>query len=116
MSSSRSEVLKIFKMLHRTRQQVFDGDLRALNAGRDKINLEFKQKKHVSNEESINELLKLAKDVNKELRESVIQAREVKPNVYAVKITEETYKFENSPFQDIPEDQLPKRRTKKCKK
>lgn len=43
-------------MLHRTRQQVFDGDLRALTAGRDKINLEFKQKKHVSNEESINEV------------------------------------------------------------
>ncbi|KAM6033622.1 complex III assembly factor LYRM7 isoform 3-T4 [Chlamydotis macqueenii] len=67
-------VLKLFKLLHRTRQQVFKNDTRALEAARQKINEEFKNNQDETSEEKINELLKIASDVEVILRTSVIQA------------------------------------------
>ncbi|XP_068279690.1 complex III assembly factor LYRM7 isoform X1 [Nyctibius grandis] len=67
-------VLKIFKLLHRTRQEVFKNDTRALEAARQKINEEFKNNQDETSEEKINELLKIASDVEVILRTSVIQA------------------------------------------
>ncbi|XP_026721956.1 complex III assembly factor LYRM7 isoform X1 [Athene cunicularia] len=69
-----SEVLKVFKLLHRTRQEVFKNDTRALEAARQKINEEFKNNQDETSEEKINELLKIASDVEVILRTSVIQA------------------------------------------
>ncbi|KAM8983663.1 complex III assembly factor LYRM7 isoform 3-T3 [Ara ararauna] len=67
-------VLKLFKSLHRTRQEVFKNDTRALEAARQKINEEFKNHQDETSEEKINELLKIASDVEVILRTSVIQA------------------------------------------
>ncbi|NXA24104.1 LYRM7 factor, partial [Ibidorhyncha struthersii] len=67
-------VLKLFKLLHRTRQEVFKNDTRALEAARQKINEEFKNNQEETSEEKINELLKIASDVEVILRTSVIQA------------------------------------------
>ncbi|XP_062465798.1 complex III assembly factor LYRM7 isoform X2 [Pezoporus occidentalis] len=72
--ASRRQVLKLFKSLHRTRQEVFKNDTRALEAARQKINEEFKNHQDETSEEKINELLKIASDVEVILRTSVIQA------------------------------------------
>uniref|UniRef100_U3IDZ1 Complex III assembly factor LYRM7 n=2 Tax=Anas platyrhynchos TaxID=8839 RepID=U3IDZ1_ANAPP len=69
-----AKVLKLFKLLHRTRQEVFKNDTRALEAARQKINEEFKNNQNETSEEKINELLKIASDVEVILRTSVIQA------------------------------------------
>ncbi|XP_051498286.1 complex III assembly factor LYRM7 isoform X3 [Apus apus] len=50
-----TEVLKLFKLLHRTRQEVFKNDTRALEAARQKINEEFKNNQDETSEEKINE-------------------------------------------------------------
>ncbi|XP_025937740.1 complex III assembly factor LYRM7 isoform X3 [Apteryx rowi] len=70
----RYKVLKLFKLLHRTRQEVFKNDTRALEAARQKINEEFKNNQNETSAEKINELLKIASDVEVILRTSVIQA------------------------------------------
>ncbi|XP_009956927.1 PREDICTED: complex III assembly factor LYRM7, partial [Leptosomus discolor] len=49
-------VLKVFKLLHRTRQEVFKNDTRALEAARQKINEEFKNNQDETSEEKINEV------------------------------------------------------------
>ncbi|XP_075971547.1 complex III assembly factor LYRM7 [Anticarsia gemmatalis] len=100
MSSTRSLVLQSFKKLHRTRMKVFAGDERALVAGRLKINEEFKKNMHVANEEAIKAMVKLAGEVDVELRTQVIQAREVKPGVFEARITDDTAKFDNIPYDD----------------
>ncbi|XP_019466108.1 complex III assembly factor LYRM7 isoform X2 [Meleagris gallopavo] len=72
--ASRGRALRLFKLLHRTRQEVFKNDTRALEAARQKINEEFKNNQSETSEEKINELLKIASDVEVILRTSVIQA------------------------------------------
>ncbi|CAB3236871.1 unnamed protein product [Arctia plantaginis] len=100
MSSTRSLVLQSFKKLHRTRKKIFAGDEKALTAGRLKINEEYKKNKSVTNEDSIKTMIKFAEDVDMELKTQVIQAREVRPGVYEARITDETVKFENIPYDD----------------
>ncbi|XP_042722033.1 complex III assembly factor LYRM7 isoform X6 [Lagopus leucura] len=68
------KALRLFKLLHRTRQEVFKNDTRALEAARQKINEEFRNNQSETSEEKINELLKIASDVEMILRTSVIQA------------------------------------------
>ncbi|XP_042678873.1 complex III assembly factor LYRM7 isoform X3 [Centrocercus urophasianus] len=68
------KALRLFKLLHRTRQEVFKNDTRALEAARQKINEEFRNNQSETSEEKINELLKIASDVEVILRTSVIQA------------------------------------------
>lgn len=71
---------KIFKFHNCS--QTFKGDERALVAARNKINEEFKKNKHVQNEGSIDELVKMAIEVQNELKANVIQAKEKEPGVY----------------------------------
>ncbi|CAH2071532.1 unnamed protein product, partial [Iphiclides podalirius] len=105
-------VLQNFKRLHRTRMKVFNGDSRALSAARIKINEEFKKNKNVTDKNSIMAMIKFAEDVEVELRTQIIQAREVKPGIYEARITEETLKLDNIPYNDkaIPDDQTVKPR------
>ncbi|NXO43286.1 LYRM7 factor, partial [Locustella ochotensis] len=49
-------VLKLFKLLHRTRQEVFKNDTKALEAARQKINEEFRNNQDETSEEKINEV------------------------------------------------------------
>uniref|UniRef100_A0A669QTD0 Complex III assembly factor LYRM7 n=1 Tax=Phasianus colchicus TaxID=9054 RepID=A0A669QTD0_PHACC len=48
--------LRLFKLLHRTRQEVFKNDTRALEAARQKINEEFKNNQNETSEKKINEV------------------------------------------------------------
>ncbi|XP_034943158.1 complex III assembly factor LYRM7 [Chelonus insularis] len=82
----RGEVLRTFKKLHKTRKIIFQGDERALSFVRNKINDEFKKNKHVTDEKSIEELNKLALEVDHELKTTVIQAIEKKPGTYELNI------------------------------
>ncbi|XP_023944952.1 complex III assembly factor LYRM7 [Bicyclus anynana] len=113
MSALRRTVLRSFKNLHRARLCVFDGDQRALVAARLKINEEFNKNKHVKDEDSIKAMVQFAEDVERELRTQVIQAREVKPGVFEAKITKDTLKLENIPYNaaavldDMPPGQKP---------
>ncbi|XP_072939566.1 complex III assembly factor LYRM7 [Epargyreus clarus] len=106
MTDLRRMVLSSFKKLHRTRMKVFSGDERALTAARVKINEEYSKNKHVDNEEAIKAMIKFGEDVERELRTQIIQAREIRPGVYEAKITDETVKLNNIPFNDkaVPDE------------
>ncbi|XP_073850252.1 complex III assembly factor LYRM7 isoform X4 [Macaca fascicularis] len=56
-----AKVLQLFKTLHRTRQQVFKNDVRALEAARIKINEEFKNNKSETSAKKIEENWSLGK-------------------------------------------------------
>ncbi|CAG2062506.1 unnamed protein product [Timema podura] len=72
-------------------------DMFDLSAARTKINEEYRQNKHVTELSSIEELVKFAQSVEEELKSSVIQAREVKPGTYELRINPETRKLDNIP-------------------
>ncbi|XP_026755619.1 complex III assembly factor LYRM7 [Galleria mellonella] len=100
MSNLRKLVLQSFKKLHRTRIKVFEGDEKALTAARIKINDEYRKNKHVKDEVAIKAMVKFGEDVERELKTQVIQAREIKPGVYEARITEETLKLDNIPYNE----------------
>ncbi|XP_065366936.1 complex III assembly factor LYRM7 [Calliphora vicina] len=108
MSQIRREVINAFKKLHRTRQNIFAGDDRALEAGRKEINERFKKNMTETNVDNVKKMLQLALDVDKELRTNVIQAKKKDEGVYELRITPETTRLENFPFN--PDIEIPKRR------
>ncbi|CAG4919281.1 unnamed protein product [Colias eurytheme] len=114
MDNLRRAVLQNFKKLHRTRLKVFEGDIRALNAARLKINEEYKKNKAVQDSDAIQAMIKYAEDVERELRTQVIQAREVKPGVFEARITEETVKLDNVPFDENADIPKRPRRNQPC--
>ncbi|XP_042643679.1 complex III assembly factor LYRM7 isoform X1 [Tyto alba] len=97
-------VLKLFKLLHRTRQEVFKNDTRALEAARQKINEEFKNNQDETSEEKINELLKIASDVEVILRTSVIQAVHTDSDKILL-IPRKDLLQDNTPYLDKPTKQ-----------
>ncbi|XP_045476623.1 complex III assembly factor LYRM7 [Harmonia axyridis] len=99
----RKQVLQSFKSLHKAGKIVFDGDLAALEKIRLKINDEYKKHKNISDGNKIQEMIKFATEVEKELKSSVIQAVEVAPRKYEAKIRTETVKLDNVPFKEICE-------------
>ncbi|KDR24099.1 complex III assembly factor LYRM7 [Zootermopsis nevadensis] len=99
-TSLKRQVLEAFKRLHRTRQIAFQDDHFALQAARKRINEEYKKNKHVTNSEAVNEMINLSKAVEEELKTSVVQAREVEPGKYELRILPNTRKLDNIPFQD----------------
>ncbi|KAH8243469.1 hypothetical protein KR032_007618 [Drosophila birchii] len=104
------QVLSAFKKLHRTRQYVFDGDVQALTAGRTKINESFLQNRNETNEDEIQKMIKLAQDVDYELRTNVIQAKEKEEGVYELRITPETTRLDNVVFNPDAIIEKPRRR------
>ncbi|KAJ6641104.1 Complex III assembly factor LYRM7 [Pseudolycoriella hygida] len=113
--SVRQRVLSAFKSLHRVASQTFGGDERTLLAARIKINEEFKKNKHIQNEGSVDELVKLAEEVEQELKSNVIQAKEKEPGVYEAKITKDTTKLNNVMFDENAVIEKPRPGTKRCK-
>ncbi|XP_055629663.1 complex III assembly factor LYRM7 [Toxorhynchites rutilus septentrionalis] len=113
MSALRREVLKWFKILNRGKDQVFAGDQRAIEAARQKIREEFLKNKDLTDEKEIKEKLKIAQDVDTELRSTVVQAVRVEENVYQARITDKTKKMDNVMFD--PNAELPPPRSKKCR-
>ncbi|XP_066591684.1 complex III assembly factor LYRM7 [Prorops nasuta] len=87
----RREVLQIFKKLHRTRQVTFKDDTASLEVVRKKINDEYRKYKDVKNQAAIEELHKLAEDVEHELRTRVIQVVQSETNSrYEIRVRPET--------------------------
>lgn len=109
----RREVLQAFKNLHRARKTVFNGDLKALTAAREKINEEFKKHKSASDNKAIENLIQYANEVAKELKTTIVQAKETKPGTFEMKITPETKKLDHLPFD--PNVEIPSRAWKKRK-
>lgn len=95
------QVLKLFKLLHRTRQEVFKNDTKALEAARQKINEEFRNNRDETSEEKINELLKIASDVEVILRTSVIQAVHTDSDKIVL-IPRKDLLQDNTPYLDKP--------------
>ncbi|XP_012910495.1 complex III assembly factor LYRM7 isoform X2 [Mustela putorius furo] len=95
-----TKVLQLFKTLHRTRQRVFKNDTRALEA-RIKINEEFKSNKSETSPKKIEELIKIASDVELLLRTSVIQAIHTDHNTLKL-VPRRELLIENVPYCDAP--------------
>ncbi|XP_076765494.1 complex III assembly factor LYRM7 [Xylocopa sonorina] len=96
----RRKVLHVFKKLHRTRMNTFQGDEHALKVTRNKINEEYKKYKNVTNPAAIEELNKFAEEVEHEIRTTVIQAVETEPGKFALRITPDTAMVDNVPYKD----------------
>nr|XP_048293660.1 complex III assembly factor LYRM7 isoform X1 [Myodes glareolus] len=94
-------VLQLFRTLHRTRQQVFKNDKRALEAARVKINEEFKKHKSEASPEKIEEMLKVGSDVELLLRTSVIQGIHTDHNTLKL-VPRKDLLTENVPYCDAP--------------
>ncbi|XP_073414033.1 complex III assembly factor LYRM7 [Dendrobates tinctorius] len=97
----RMKVLKLFKTLHRTRQHVFQDDVRALDAARQKINEEFRKNRNESAPEKISELIKIGQDVEVLLRTTVIQGVHTDSNTIVLQPREEVL-LDNMPYCDAP--------------
>ncbi|XP_070514725.1 complex III assembly factor LYRM7 isoform X1 [Cardiocondyla obscurior] len=95
----RREVLRVFKKLHRTRLNTFEGDEYALQVLRDKINNEYRKYKNVTNQAAIEELNKFAQEVEHEVRTTVIQAIETEPGKVALRLTSDVL-VDNVPYKD----------------
>ncbi|XP_032070251.1 complex III assembly factor LYRM7 isoform X1 [Thamnophis elegans] len=95
------QVLKVFKILHRTRQNVFKGDTKSLDAARLKINEEFKSNKNETSPEKIAELIKLASDVEVILKTCVLQGVYVDANKIKLLPRKEVLR-DNAPYCDTP--------------
>ncbi|XP_033215395.1 complex III assembly factor LYRM7-like [Belonocnema kinseyi] len=87
--SLRTEVLKTFKTLHRTRLTTFKNDEKALQVIRKKINDEYRKNMTVADREIILELNKCAKAIEEEVRTKIIQAVETEPGKFEARIREE---------------------------
>ena len=97
---SRSEVLKLYKSLHRTIQRVFKGDHEAMFAARDKVCEEFGKYRNVTSENSVQALVNQGWEVEGILSKQIVQIQQVEGDKYQMNIREETHKFENNPFRD----------------
>ncbi|XP_007056850.3 complex III assembly factor LYRM7 [Chelonia mydas] len=102
---SRAEVLKLFRALHRTRQQVFKNDARALEAARQKINEEFRNHQDETSSERIAELMKIGSDVEVLLRTSVIQGLHTGSDSLML-IPRKDLLLDNVPYCDTPTRKL----------
>ncbi|XP_074137501.1 complex III assembly factor LYRM7 [Sminthopsis crassicaudata] len=96
-----AKVLRLFKTLHRTRQQVFQNDNKALDAARKKINEEFKKNKNETSPEKIEKLIKIGSDVELILRKSVIQGIHTDHNTLKL-VPRKDLLIENNPYCDTP--------------
>ncbi|XP_064645710.1 complex III assembly factor LYRM7-like [Lineus longissimus] len=116
--SQRSKVLSIFKQLHRTRQLVFEGDERALTAGRQKINEDFKTNKGLTEAEEINKCVNTAVEAETILRTEIIQGKPSPEaeDTFVLNIHKDIRKFDNIPYQEMPDPPKRARRRKRDEK
>ncbi|KAG5322963.1 LYRM7 factor, partial [Pseudoatta argentina] len=102
-----SQILRVFKKLHRTRLKTFEDDEYALQVVRDQINKEYKKHKNITNQAVIKELNKFAQEVECEIRTTVIQAVETAPGRVALRLTPDVL-VDNVPYKDQKDDKLGK--------
>lgn len=97
MLSTRHRVLACFKTLHKARKQVFDGDNAALNAGRIKINNEFRKNKDVTDITAIDELIKTAEETAQYLKATIVQMRQNEiTGTYELRLTKDSVLGDNT--------------------
>uniref|UniRef100_A0A8C6SMB5 LYR motif containing 7 n=1 Tax=Neogobius melanostomus TaxID=47308 RepID=A0A8C6SMB5_9GOBI len=99
---TRLKVLQAFKALHKTRQEVFKDDYRALTAARLKINEEFRKNKMETSEENIQKMIKMSLDVEIVLRKAVVQMEHVSNDKLVLR-PRESLLLENVPYCDHPQ-------------
>ncbi|XP_073481247.1 complex III assembly factor LYRM7 [Aquarana catesbeiana] len=95
------KALRLFKALHRTRQQVFQNDTRALEGARQRINAEFLKNKNETSPEKISELMKIGQDVEFLLRTTVIQGVHSDSDRIVLRPRSDVL-LDNAPFCDTP--------------
>ncbi|XP_072293035.1 complex III assembly factor LYRM7 [Eucyclogobius newberryi] len=98
---TRVKVLKVFKALHRTRQDVFKDDHAGLTATRLKINEEFRKNKNEKSEENIQKMIKMGLDVDVVLKDAVLQMEHVTNDTLMLR-PRESLLLENVPYCDKP--------------
>lgn len=94
-------MINIFRKLHRVTQRVFKGDVETLTSVRSRIREEFHSNKDVTDSEDIAKLLSDAREVEKILRERVVQAVMTEDNLYSMKIREETVLEDTPPLKPM---------------
>ncbi|KAL4230938.1 DNA replication licensing factor [Mactra antiquata] len=85
-----------------------------ISAMRTHINDEFKKNKEINDDQKVEELVSIAKEVEHTFRTRIVQA-ELNPETgnYRMNITDDTVLLDNKPFD--PDAELPKRRKRtKC--
>lgn len=75
-------MLKSYKNLRRITEEVFNEDVRAVQAAKNKINDEYRKNRDLTDEKEILERVKMANDVGRELKQNVIQAVEKEPGKF----------------------------------
>ena len=102
----RTKVLAAFKEIHKARLQVFKGDERALAHTRNEINNRYRENIAVTNQEEIENLIKLSNECGEVLKKHVVQFESIdeekidKPTRYRVNITKDTHLMDNKEFQE----------------
>lgn len=76
-------MLSSFKSLHRTCLKVFRNNKNILYAAQKEINESYKKNKNVTEEDSIKNLIKLANNVQYELKTTVCELEQTGPDVYS---------------------------------
>ncbi|XP_067939224.1 complex III assembly factor LYRM7-like [Watersipora subatra] len=108
MSSHRTQVLSLFKQLHRTRQMIFKGDNGTLREARHKINSEFRERAALVNAEEIKQSIEMGVEAELVLRKSVVQAMQKEPDsdIFTVRVNPETLRNKNAKMKigDVPEN------------
>ncbi|XP_003727058.1 complex III assembly factor LYRM7 [Strongylocentrotus purpuratus] len=94
----RSQVLSLYKLLHRTSQKTFLGDAKALEAAQLRIRDEFNSNKDVSDPKALKKLLKTGQDVQLLLKTSVAQGIHKEDGRYSLRIHEHLLREDNAPF------------------
>jgi len=116
MSSNalRSQVLKCFREIHKTRKYIFKGDEKNLTLVRERINEEFAKHKHVKSEAAIEELVKAGHEAAQLVRTQLMRYELTPQGTQKVSIREELL-VEHGPYQRIPDGEYMKhKRTRKC--
>lgn len=82
-------MLKSYKSLHRTILQVFEDDSSTVKSARAKVREEFMKNANEKDTNKIEELLKVADDVQNVLRKDVVQAIKNEKGHYKLKLRAE---------------------------
>merc|ERR1739842_206156 len=110
-----ANVLQCFKNLHKTRCAVFKGDERALQAAREKINLEFKTNKNIDKPESVSELIKYCNEIEEVLKRTVIQTVQTSEDKFKANIRDEVTLMDTHPYNPMPDHMIGPFRKKRTK-
>ncbi|XP_064400626.1 complex III assembly factor LYRM7-like [Halichondria panicea] len=96
--ASRSEILRLYRKLHRTCRKVFVDDVEALNVFRRRIKDDFWKNRHMTEKEELTKVIDEATEAERFLRQNVVQLVQTNQDTYRVKIREDTVLNDNVPL------------------